>query len=69
MAQLIQSSARHTSVQRGSFSLSNALGLWRSRRALAQLDARLLEDIGVSAKDASNEATRAPWDVPAYWLK
>jgi len=47
----------------------NAIQLWRSRRALARLDARMLEDIGVSAEAAAAEASRAPWDVPAYWLK
>ena len=47
----------------------NAIQLWRSRRALARLDARMLEDLGVSAEAAAAEASRSPWDVPAYWGK
>jgi uncharacterized protein YjiS (DUF1127 family) len=34
-----------------------------SRRELAELEPRLLEDIGVSQRRALNEAGRAPWDV------
>jgi uncharacterized protein YjiS (DUF1127 family) len=43
--------------------------LWRSRRALAQLDAAQLDDIGISAKAAAKEARRAPWDAPQNWLR
>ena len=42
--------------------------VWRiaqERRALADLDARMLADIGLSADAAGHEATRAPWDLPA----
>lgn len=56
-----------------SFSLIGAtfslLALSRSRQALNNLDARALEDIGVTAADARREATRPIWDVPASWLK
>jgi uncharacterized protein YjiS (DUF1127 family) len=34
-----------------------------SRRELAELDPRLLDDIGVSPRQALTEARRAPWDV------
>ncbi len=34
-----------------------------SRRELAELEPRLLEDIGVSHRRALDEAGRAPWDV------
>ena len=34
-----------------------------SRRELAELEPRLLEDIGVSQRRALEEAGRAPWDV------
>jgi uncharacterized protein YjiS (DUF1127 family) len=34
----------------------------RTRRILAELDPRLLKDIGVSRGDAVREAARLPWD-------
>ncbi|MGA9411066.1 MAG: DUF1127 domain-containing protein [Roseobacter sp.] len=43
------------------------LSVWRSRRALAELDARALEDIGVSPAQAHAEARLSIWDVPANW--
>lgn len=43
------------------------LAVWRSRRALAELDAHALEDIGISAHDAQREAELGPWDVPVTW--
>jgi|LULL01.1.fsa_nt_gb uncharacterized protein YjiS (DUF1127 family) len=45
------------------------LALSRSRQALADLDARALEDIGIDATQAKREATRPVWDVPCNWLK
>ena len=45
------------------------LALSRSRQALGDLDARALEDIGISAADARREAARPVWDVPTSWLK
>ena len=39
---------------------------WRaheSRRQLAELDAHLLRDIGITALDAQLEAARKPWDL------
>ncbi|MBR0674625.1 DUF1127 domain-containing protein [Roseomonas alkaliterrae] len=35
----------------------------RSRRQLAELDDRLLSDIGISRAEALEEASRAPWDL------
>jgi uncharacterized protein YjiS (DUF1127 family) len=49
------------------FSLLNALAVWRSRRALARLDDRALDDIGVSAHRAEIEANKPIWDVPTNW--
>ncbi len=43
------------------------LAVWRSRRNLAQLDARALEDIGISADEAKREAQLGLWDVPPNW--
>lgn len=33
-----------------------------TRRHLAEMDARMLKDIGISRSDALEEANRAPWD-------
>lgn len=33
-----------------------------SRRHLAEMDARMLADIGISRAEALREAARAPWD-------
>jgi len=41
--------------------------LWCSRRALARLTTAQLEDVGVSASEARQEAHRPVWDVPANW--
>ena len=43
------------------------LDLWKTRRALARLDAHLLKDIGVSAEEARREADLTIWDVPNNW--
>ncbi len=40
---------------------------WRSRRALARLDAHGLRDIGLSAAAAEEESRRPFWDSPAHW--
>ncbi|EAQ04476.1 hypothetical protein OB2597_10039 [Pseudooceanicola batsensis HTCC2597] len=45
------------------------LALARSRQALADLDPRALDDIGLTRDDARREAGRPAWDVPANWLK
>lgn len=50
-------------------SLVAAIDVWRSRRALAQLDSRALQDVGISAKAALAEERKPIWDVPAQWLK
>lgn len=43
--------------------------LYRQRRALAELDDRLLDDIGVTKTQARREAERPVWDVPQHWLQ
>jgi len=50
-----------------SLHLRARLAVWRSRRDLARLDARALDDIGVTAEDAAREASLSLWDVPATW--
>lgn len=46
--------------------LSAVGAMWRAaetRRQLAQLDARMLADIGLGRAEALAEADRAPWDL------
>ncbi|WP_299862095.1 DUF1127 domain-containing protein [uncultured Roseobacter sp.] len=54
--------------RRRNFGLLSYLALWRSRRALARLDARALEDIGIDSEAAQREARRHLWDVPSTWV-
>lgn len=49
--------------------LWDALSLRRQRRTLARLDARALEDIGITRKQAEDEAARPIWDAPEFWQK
>ncbi|MBZ0124420.1 MAG: DUF1127 domain-containing protein [Roseovarius sp.] len=49
-------------------SLRDLLALWRQRRALARLDSRALDDIGISRTEARQEASRPVWDVPQSWI-
>lgn len=53
--------------KRNTVGLLGYLALWQQRRALAKMDDRQLDDIGVSRADALAEATRPLWDVPAHW--
>lgn len=59
---------RRTGVVR-TLRLARLLDLWRSRQALARLDATALEDIGLSSKQAKTEASRPIWDVPENWIR
>lgn len=46
--------------------LPSLRAMWRAvvtRRMLAEMDDRMLADIGVSRGDASMEANRRPWDL------
>ena len=49
--------------------IAAAMDCWRSRRALARLDAAALADIGVSVEQARAERSRHVWDVPSNWLR
>lgn len=51
------------------FDLDAMASLWRQRRALASLDDRALNDIGVTRDAARAEAARPVWDVPASWRR
>lgn len=59
----------HRAAQSRRPSLLGLLALWRSRRALARLDARALDDIGLSPREAATEAAKPIWDVPSYWQR
>ncbi|WP_037916710.1 DUF1127 domain-containing protein [Sulfitobacter sp. 20_GPM-1509m] len=69
MIDAIARSTLFTATKQTGPTRASLLGLWRSRRALAQLDAAALDDIGVTAQEAHAEATRPVWDVPANWKK
>lgn len=49
--------------------MSAMFGTWRQRHALDQLDDHMLEDIGLTRRDAHTEAHRPIWDVPSHWLR
>ena len=53
-----------TAHRRRRLSLAALFGVIRQRRALAGLDAHLLDDIGVSRADVAREAARPGWDIP-----
>ncbi len=44
-----------------------AFATYRHRDRLGRLDAHMLDDIGLSARDAHHEANRPFWDVPDWW--
>lgn len=49
--------------------LSLHLAAWRQRRQLARLDARALEDIGVTRAQADAEARGGFWKAPDHWRR
>ena len=46
-----------------------AIELRKSRKALGKLELHLLNDIGVTQKDAKIEANRSTWDAPSHWMR
>ena len=48
-------------------SIAVMFDIWRQRRALSQLDAARLRDIGLNVQQAHAEANRPIWDVPQTW--
>lgn len=58
-----------TSARQGLRRLLALRELQRQRRHLAQLDARLLEDIGLTRSEAREETGRAFWDAPPHWYQ
>ena len=46
-----------------------ALKARNQRRELRRLDNAALDDLGLTRKQAKQEANRPIWDVPANWLR
>lgn len=55
------------SVRRVVRRLAGSIELRRQRRALARLDAHLLDDVGLPADAAEHEARLPFWDAPRHW--
>lgn len=55
--------------ERVGFSLWDLFRLHRQRRALAEMDASALDDMGISHRDAQIEAARPFWQVPTSWAR
>lgn len=47
--------------------IASAYHLYRQRRQLADLDAHLRADLGLTESDILRESRRSAWDVPACW--
>jgi len=47
--------------------LARAHDTWRQRRALERLDARALDDVGLTREDVRRETRRSLWDAPQGW--
>lgn len=60
---------RPLSLRGAALHIAKRLSVWRTRRALARLDAHLLEDIGISPAQARHEADLTVWDVPETWTQ
>lgn len=60
---------RHFAARPLALRLRDMVALSRQRRALARLDPRLLDEIGVSPRDAETEVRRLPWAAPDHWLR
>lgn len=41
----------------------------KSRTALAKLDQRGLDDVGLTARDVAKELAKPVWDVPSKWWR
>jgi uncharacterized protein YjiS (DUF1127 family) len=49
--------------------VADRASLLRQRRALKALDARALDDVGLSRHEAQKEAKRPVWDAPESWRR
>ncbi len=46
----------------------NAYLIWHERQSLTVLDEAQLRDIGITRREATHEAQRAPWDLPNRFM-
>lgn len=46
-----------------------ALSIWRERQQLKDLDAHLLDDLGLTNTDVEMETKRSVWDAPNRWMR
>ncbi|KIC18789.1 DUF1127 domain-containing protein [Leisingera sp. ANG-Vp] len=71
MTYLTSSRSAHCAAAKPRLALTARIGLhlaaWRQRRQLAKLDARALEDIGVTRSEAETESRRSFWSAPDHW--
>ena len=67
MERAIASVRRRTSGRSLLSRLADALAHQRQRNRLAQLEEHMLNDIGVSRREALREANRPIWDAPDNW--
>ncbi len=49
------------------FRLAQLFALRRHRRQLRNLDDRMLQDIGITRREAREESQRPFWDAPDHW--
>ena len=49
--------------------LSKLFSVQRTRQHLSRLDNHALQDLGLTPREAAEEANRSIWDVPASWRK
>jgi len=49
--------------------ISAAFAARKQRKSLKSLDNTQLNDVGLSYRQALDEAKRPIWDVPAYWRR
>ncbi|WP_224825827.1 DUF1127 domain-containing protein [Cognatishimia sp. MH4019] len=47
--------------------IANAFSLYRQRRQLADLDAHMRADLGLTEADILRETNRSIWDAPQSW--
>ncbi|MEL7026402.1 MAG: DUF1127 domain-containing protein [Pseudomonadota bacterium] len=45
------------------------LSLYRQRRELLDMPQHLLDDIGITRREAEEEARRSIWDAPSHWQR
>ena len=65
----------HATRHHSHFSVSYVVDHFRSmiaihhqRRELNRMDDHMLDDLGISRRDAQAEAARPAWDVPHFWM-